>query len=392
MPLTCLARRKIDDLLASAVARRDVPGVSALAADRDGEAYRGAFGTRTTTPVPDPMTTDTVVWIASMTKLIAAVAALQLVERGQLHLDEPLGRLLPELADPQVLERFDDEGQPKTRSARTPMTLRTLLSGTSGNGYGFLHPDLARYQQVKGLPGILKCREATLTTPLLFDPGTSWAYGMGLDWVGKVIEAATGGQLEDVLRANVLRPLGMDDTTFVLRPEHRARLAGLSMRGAAGSFVPVRFEVTQEPEFQSAGGGMYGTAEDYLSLLRMLLGRGEVDGVRLLSEETVAEAIRNQIGEHSIGRLATIDPVSSNDIDFLPGREKRWCLLGMTNVEPAAHGRSAGSLFWGGAGNTYFWVDWDNGDAGVLFAQLLPFADDKAVKLFEDFELVVHGY
>lgn len=337
------------------------------------------------------MTPDSVVWIASMTKLVVAVAVLTFVERGELDLDAPVRELLPELESPLVLVGFDSMGEPITRAAVTPITLRHLLSGTSGHGYGFLHAPLARYQRLKGLPGILKCQLATLTSPLVFEPGTGWAYGMGLEWVGRTLEAVTGERLEGVLRQSVLDPLSMTSTTFVLQEQHRHRLAGLSARDPDGGFVPVRFEVPQQPEFQSGGGGLYGTAADYLILLQMLLGRGEVDGLRLLSEQTIAAAVRNHLREPGIGRIPTQDPRSSRDIDFLPGTPKGWCLLGMLNMEPSYHGRSAGSLFWGGAGNTYFWVDWNNNDAGVMVTQLLPFADERVVSLFEDCEQLVHA-
>lgn len=392
MPLSPRARRSLDVLLSSAVQRSVVPGVAAVTADRVNETYRGACGARTAADPPAPeMTPDSVVWIASMTKLVVAVAVLTFVEQGELDLDAPVRELLPELANPLVLEGFDGAGEPILRAAATPITLRHLLSGTSGHGYGFLHGPLARYQRLRELPGILNCQLATLTSPLLFEPGTAWAYGMGMEWVGRALEALTGRSLEEVLRQRVLDPLGMNSMTFVLQEQHRQVLAQLSMRDPACGFVPLRFEVPQQPEFQSGGGGLYGSAADYLILLRMLLGRGKVDGLRLLSEQTVAEAARNQIPEHSIGRIPTQDPRSSEDIDFLPETQKGWCLLGMINMRPSHHGRSAGSLFWGGAGNTYFWVDWLNGDAGVMVTQLLPFADKQVVSLFEDLEQVVHA-
>ena len=379
----------LDTLLSAAVEKGDFPGVAAVAANRDGVVYRNAFGVASSDPLRD-MAPDTVAWIASMTKTIVALGALQLVERGQLDLDAPMSDVLPQLAEQQVLDGFDDRGQPVTHTATIPVTLRHLLSHTAGNGYHFWHADVQRYQEVMGLPGIIECREATLTTPLLHEPGTAWVYGMNIDWVGKAIEKISGGTLEEYLRANILDPLGMTDTSFIIEAGSRARLSGMNVRTPEGDLVQVPFEMTQEPEFQMAGGAMYGSVDDYVTLLRMLLGNGTLDGVRILAAETVEEARRNQIGDLAIGPIHTVDPGSSNDVDFLPGQPKKWGLLGMINVDPAPNGRSAGSLFWAGLGNTYFWVDWDNGDCGALFTQILPFADHKVLDAFEAFERSVH--
>lgn len=378
----------IDDLLREAVDRDGIPGVAALAADRDGVLYRGAAGRRLTEPAT-PMTTDSVLWLGSMTKMIVAIHALQLVERGQLQLDAPMGELLPALADVQVLSGFDDEGQPVTRSASTPVTLRNLLNHTAGNGYHFWHADVLKYQEVMGLPGIIECREATLTTPLVHEPGSAWVYGMNIDWVGKAIEAVTGGSLEESLRRDLLDPLGMADTSFVLTPQRRQKLGGMNVLTPDGR-VEVPFEMTQEPEFQMAGGAMYGSPEDYLVLLRMLLAGGVHEGRTILSPAMLEEALANQIGDLRVGPIPTVDPGSSHDVDFLPQTTKTWSLLGMRNEEDTPQGRTAGSLFWAGLGNTYFWVDYGSGDCGVLFTQILPFADPAVLGLLDRFEAAVH--
>ncbi|MET0188200.1 MAG: serine hydrolase domain-containing protein [Pseudonocardia sediminis] len=382
MTQTVGAAQQIDDLLSEAAGSGTVPGVVGLVANADGETYSGAFGHRVGT---EPIAPDTVAWLASTTKAIIAVAALQLVERGKLDLDAPMGKLIPQLAAPQVLEGYDDDGTPRIRPARTDVTLRNLLSHTAGNGYHFWNANVLRYQTENELPGIIACQEATLTTPLLFDPGTRWEYGMNIDWVAKAVEAVSGQKIGDYLRENVLDPLGMRDTTFTLSGEHRTRLAGMNVRTPEG-LVAIDFEIPQEPEFQMGGGGMYGSPADYLRFLRMLLRRGELDGVRILDAETVDMARRNQIGNLTIGKIATVDPGSSNDVDFLPGTTKKWSLLGMLNVEDTPGGRSAGSLFWAGLCNSYYWVDWEKGNCGLVVTQILPFADQHVLDLFEKFE------
>ena len=372
----------IDSFLAASVEAGEVPGVCALAATADGVIYSGAFGTRAEA---DGWTEDTAAWLGSMSKMIVVVGALQLVESGKLDLDAPLGDLLPQLERPEVLDGFDADGQPRTRPATSVVTLRRLLSHTAGYGYHFWDANVQRFQETMGLPNIIECREATLTTPLVFDPGTDWEYGMNIDFVGKAIEQVAGQDLEEYLRTHVLDPLGMRDTTFRISADHRAKLASMNFRAPEG-LTPIEFEMTQEPEFLMAGGAMYGSPADYLTLLRMLLGRGTLSGVQILRPETVDEAMRNQIGGLSIGAFTTADPASSNDVEFMPGVTKKWSLLGMTNMEETPGGRSAGSLFWAGLPNCYYWIDWDKGNTGVLFTQILPFGDPTVLRLFDRFE------
>jgi len=387
MTTPTVSTQAIDQLLAAAVEAGEIPGVSALAVTRDGARYSASYGNRAGGA---PWTENTVAWLGSMTKMIVAIGALQLVELGRLDLDADLGTVLPALAEPKVLEGFDDDGHPLVRPANSAITLRRLLSHTAGNGYHFWNANVLRYQEVEGLPGIIECREATLTTPLLFDPGAAWEYGMNIDWVGKTIEAVSGQDLEQYLRGALLDPLGMSATSFRLTPVLRDELAAMNFRTPDG-LAQIEFEMTQEPEFLMAGGAMYGSPADYLTLLRMILGGGEVDGVRILREDTLTEALSNQIGDLTIGKITTVDPGSSNDIEFLPGTTKKWSLLGMVNVEETPGGRSAGSLFWAGLPNAYYWVDRDKGNAGVLFTQILPFGDHAVLDLFDRFENAVRA-
>ena len=387
MTTPTVSTQAIDQLLAAPVEAGEIPGVSALAVTRDGARYSASYGNRAGGA---PWTENTVAWLGSMTKMIVAIGALQLVELGRLDLDADLGTVLPALAEPKVLEGFDDDGHPLVRPANSAITLRRLLSHTAGNGYHFWNANVLRYQEVEGLPGIIECREATLTTPLLFDPGAAWEYGMNIDWVGKTSEAVSGQDLEQYLRGALLDPLGMSATSFRLTPVLRDELAAMNFRTPDG-LAQIEFEMTQEPEFLMAGGAMYGSPADYLTLLRMILGGGEVDGVRILREDTLTEALSNQIGDLTIGKITTVDPGSSNDIEFLPGTTKKWSLLGMVNVEETPGGRSAGSLFWAGLPNAYYWVDRDKGNAGVLFTQILPFGDHAVLDLFDRFENAVRA-
>ena len=379
-----------DALLQQAVANGDVPGVVALATDRNGTRYEGAFGERVQGGGA-AMTLDTVVWIASMTKALTATAAMQLVEQGRLHLDRPAQDLVPALAEARVLEGFDDAGQPRTRPTARPITLRQLLTHTAGFSYEIWQQPIVRYQEATGTPGIISCEERALTTPLLFDPGERWEYGINIDWAGKMVEATSGQKLGAYLKANVFEPLGMRDTAFRITDAMRARLAKIHQRGDDGRLEPqLELEIPQEPEFEMGGGGLYGTVQDYARFVRMILNRGRADGQQVLKPETVRMMSTNQMGECRVCLLRTAMPPLSNDAEFFPGMAKTWGLSFMINTERAPTGRNPGSLAWAGLANTYFWIDPVAGIGGVYATQVLPFADQKALPLFFAFEKTVY--
>jgi len=383
------ALQQIDQAFQQAVQADAVPGVIATAVHDAEVLYQGAFGKRT---LPDgaDMTLDTVCWIASMTKAVTAAAAMQLVEQGKLELAQSLGHLIPELAAPQVLEGFDDAGAPRLRPAKRPVTLHHLLTHTAGFSYDIWNANIGRYMEHAGVPGIITCQNAALQTPLVFDPGEGWEYGINIDWVGKVVEGVSGQTLEAYLREHILTPLGMHDTSFTLRPDQRARLAGMHARTPNG-LQPIPFEIPQEPEFFMGGGGLYSTAADYLAFMQMILHGGRWNGAQVLKPETVALMSRNHIGELCVGTMHTVMPESSHDANFFPGMVQKWGLSFLINTEPSPNGRSAGSLAWAGLGNTYFWIDPVRRIGGVILMQILPFADPQALGLLAQFERGVYA-
>jgi CubicO group peptidase (beta-lactamase class C family) len=385
-------KQDADSLLKKATDAGDVPGVVAMATSRDGTLYEGAFGKRVLGQ-DAPMTTDTVVWIASMTKALTGAAAMQLVERGKLELESPASRWVPELASVEVLDGFDAAGKPRTRKPKRPVTLRHLLTHTAGFSYEIWSGEIQRCQQAHNIPGIISCENAALRTPLLFDPGERWEYGIGIDFVGKAVEAATGKKLSAALKENLLEPLSMRDTAFKITPSMRERLAKIHQRGDDDRLTPVLdLELPQEPEFEMGGGGLYGTAGDYLKFVRMILNGGRANGTQVLKPETVKAMATNHIGDVLVGPLKTAIPPLSNDVDVFPGIPKKWGLSFLINTAQAPTGRSAGSLAWAGLANTYFWIDPSKGLGGVYLTQVLPFADKKSLPLCGEFETTVYRY
>jgi methyl acetate hydrolase len=381
---------QIDQLLRQKSDAKEIPGVVAMAANSKEVIYQGAYGKRDLSK-DDAMTADSVFWIASMTKAVTAAGAMQLVEQGELSLDAPIGKVLPDLAAPQVLEGFDAKGEPKLRPAKNPITLRHLMTHTAGLCYDLWNGDMVKYLERTGTPGIISCKNAALKTPIMSDPGTRWEYGTNIDFVGKAVEAVSGKRLDAYLRDHLLTPLGMSDTGFKIGESQRKRLVGMHARGADGSLAPIPFELEQDPEFHMGGGGLYGTAADYIKFTQMILNKGRGNGNQVLKPETVALMCQNHIGDLNMTRMISALPDFTNDVDLYPDMVKKWGLSFLINTAKTPEGRSPGSLAWAGLANTYFWIDPSRDVAGVILMQMLPFVDKKCLEAFAGFERGVYA-
>src|SRR6201993_4679220 len=381
---------QIDQVLRAKSDAKEIPGVVAMAANGKEVIYQGAFGKRDLSK-DDPMTADSVFWIASMTKAVTTAGAMQLVEQGKLSLDTPIGKLLPALSSPQVLEGFDTKGEPKLRPAKGTITLRHLMTHTAGFSYELWNSDKATYLEKTGTPGITTCQNAALKTPLSSDPGTRWEYGINIDFVGKAVEAASGQRLDAYLRDHMFAALGMNDTAFKITDNMRKRLVGAHARGPDGTLSPLPFELEQDPEFHMGGGGLYSTAGDYIKFCQMILNKGRGGGNQLLKPETVALMAQNNMGDLVVTKMVTAAAIYTNDVDLYPGMVKKWGLSFLINTELTPEGRSPGSLAWAGLANTYFWIDPARDVAGVILMQLFPFADGDCLEAFAAFERGVYA-
>jgi methyl acetate hydrolase len=378
----------VDAALRAAVERGDVPQLVAVAADDAGLLYEGASGPdRTDGEVP--VGTGAVFRIASMTKAVTTVAALQLVERHRLDLDAPVHRYLPEFGDLPVLTGFDGD-RPVLRPPRAAATVRQLMTHTAGLGYWFFDADLFRWERVTGTPNILSGSAAAFAAPLTADPGTRFGYGIGTDWLGRVVEAAGGQTLDTSIEEHVTGPLGMSETTF--RPDDalRARLVPVHRRDDEGRWRPTRLDWTTSPDYWPGGHGLYSTANDYLRLQRALLAGGVLDGVRVLSEATVDDMFTNHLGDLSFpAHLPTAHPASSADLDLGPGL--KWGLGLLLTTEDSPGRRAAGSGSWAGIYNTHFWIDRRRRLVGAVYTQTLPFADPGAMRAYAEIEAALYA-
>lgn len=373
------------NILSAGIESSAAPGAVAIVVNRDGVVWEGGAGERVLGS-NTPMTTDTVGAIFSMTKAITGAAAMQLIEQGKLNLDTPAGDICPWLHKATVLEGFNDAGEAITRPPKTPITLRHLLTHTSGFTYEIWNANEVRWRELNNTSSLFTLENSALQTPLAFDPGTQWEYGTGIDWAGKMIESVSGMSLGEYFAAHLTGPLGMTDTAFTHSPSMLERAAGIHARTPDGTLVPMEIPPPEKPEFEMGGGGLHGTMSDYGKFIRMILNDGELDGTRVLKAETVQMMSKNHIGPLRVKELTTVAPPFSNNAEFFPGEPKSWGLTFQINETEAHTGRPAGTLMWAGLANSFYWIDRKNGIGGAYLSQILPFGDEKSLNLFYEIE------
>jgi CubicO group peptidase (beta-lactamase class C family) len=378
----------IDQILQTGIARRGIPAVAAMAATATQTFYAGAFGKRDSASGLD-VKPDSIFSIASMTKAIASTAAMQLVERGKVQLDEPASKHLPELEMAQVLHGYDSSGKPLLRPPLKSITLRHLLTHTSGFAYDTWSQEMFDYVQNTG--SAAPAGTVAPLTPLVFEPGTRWQYGYSVDWAGKLVEAVSGQTLEEYMQAHILQPLGMKDTSYIMTAEKYDRVVSLYLKQPDGTMQENPRKLPSPPTAYSGGGGLYSTPGDYVRFMQMILNRGRAGKDRVLEAKTVALMSTNQIGELGAGRLKTFMPQRSSDVDLHPGAVDKWGLGFLINTKAYDNGRSAGSLAWAGIDNTFYWIDPKRGICATIMMQFLPFVDKEAVGLLGDFERSVYA-
>lgn len=379
----------IGETLRESMERRKIPAVAAMVATAEKTTFAGAFGKRDSASGVN-VKADTIFAIASMTKAITTTAALQLVERGKMTLDEPASKHLPELGKVQVLTGFDAAGKPTLRPASKPITLRNLMTHTSGFAYDTWDADIARYTSQNG--GAIPPGTVAPLVPLAFEPGTRWQYGYGLDWTGRLVETVSGQTLEQYFQSNILQPLGMQDTSFILSPAKFDRMVSVYRRQSDGVLKEDPRTQPAPPKAFNGGGGLFSTAPDYVRFMQMILHDGRGSGKEtILQPKTVQMMKSNQVGSLAAGRLKSVRPAISSDVDFHRGFTDKYTFGFLLNPSAYAGGRSAGSLAWAGVYNTYYWIDPRRSICAVVMMQFLPFADKEGVGLLSDFEHAVYA-
>lgn len=369
---------RLDAVLREGGTRYKIPAVSAAVAGADGILYSGAFGIRDAAS-GKALQTDAIFSIASMTKAVTCAAAMQLVEQGKLSVDDPMSKHLPEFASLQVLTGFDAAGKPQMRPASKPVLLRHLLTHTSGFAYDIWDRNLLQFN--KGpRPAI---------PPLMREPGEAWEYGTSIDWVGRIVEKISGENLEAYFQKNILGPLGMRDTSYLLPDAKFPRLVSTWTRAASGAELKENPYLLPKPMTSfNGGGGLYSTPTDYVKFMQMFLRGGVKD---ILSKKSVEAMSTNQTGDLAAGRLQAARPNLSADVDFHPGFDDRFTFGFLMNPQPYAKGRSAGSLAWAGFYNTFYWIDPKRSLCAAIMMQFLPFCDPAAMGMLREFEQAVYA-
>jgi methyl acetate hydrolase len=298
-------RSSIDAVLQEAVHSGAVPNIVAVAAGDEDVIYEGAAGPRAVGG-HEPVGADSIFRIASMTKMVCTVAALQQRDRGNLDFDAPVDTYCPDFAAVQVLDGFDDV-KPRVRAPASRATVRQLVTHTTGLAYGFWNADILRWEAATETGDVF-------TAPMVTDPGTKFEYGISTDWLGKVVEAASGQSLNDYLADHIFAPLGMRSTGFLLTDDQRGRCVPVHVKDQRGDWVSTDIDWDRDPDWWSGGHGLYSTPRDYLRFQRMLLGGGTLTGTTILDRSSVREAFTNQIGDLWFpAQIRTADPTTSCD-------------------------------------------------------------------------------
>jgi len=380
----------IDTVLRDAVAAGAVPHVAAIAADRDGIIYEGGAGVRVAGESDDPVTTSTQFRIMSMTKMVCTTAALQQKERGELDFDAPIEEYCPDFANVKVLDGWDGD-KPRLREPASKATVHQLVTHTSGLGYWFWNEELVRYEAATGVPNVVPGKKEAFGAPLLHDPGTTFNYGINTDWLGRVVEAVAGKTLDVVVKEGITGPLGMDDTMFRLDAGRTANAVTVHVKGEDGNWASAGEILNQEPDWWAGGHGLYSTPRDYIRFERALLRGGELDGERILTQETVDAAFSNQIGDLDFpAEIVTADPPITDTLHAGPGW--KWGYGLMINTQDIPGRRRAGSGAWAGLFNTHFFVDRSTGICASIYTNSLPFiTEHEAWKLYGDFESALYA-
>ena len=366
---------QMDDVLSRAVADGDVTFVVAMAANTDGITYSGAAGE------------DTVFSIFSMTKGIGSLAAMIAIDRGKLDVNTPVAEILPEFGDIQVIDRFEGD-QPVMRAPKTQATIRHLATHTSGLEYEFWNTEMPRYMEATGHPSVLSGTKASLSYPMITDPGTRWGYGPSIDWLGQVVEKIDGRRIDQYCQEEIFDPLGMTSTAFKPSADMTARLADI---GARGKFGPFELAPPPNPEVYGMGHALYSCAPDYMRFLRMMLNGGELDGTRLLSEGAVGTMMSDHMDGLEFQKMVTVAPPVTADCDPFP-ETRRTHSFGFLRFEEDVPGmRSAGTQSWAGVLNTHYWLDPHKGVAAVIMTQSLPFVEPRFMQVYADYERAVYA-
>ena len=363
---------KIDNILEDA-AQQKVPAVSAAVISKDADLYKGHFGFRDLEN-KDQVDDNTLFRIASMTKAITSTCIYQLIDKGILSLDTNLKDFFPEISDKKVIRGFDDNGDQILSDVSNDINIGHLLTHTSGFAYEIWNESIAKLVEKGDLQSAFANNDEFLKAPLVFEPGSDWEYGIGIDWLGVLIEKINDCSLQEYMHTHIFEPLGMSNTSYDLDKNKHSRVAKVYGRNN-DEYLEMPFEVPEKSSFYSGGGNLISNLEDYSKFLRIFLNSGKGSQKQIISESSIASMLSSLNEELLMKKMLTQVPMLSNDVDFFPTSAKSWSPGFMVNHEDIMSGRPKNSSGWAGLFNSFFWIDPKNEIAALILMQMLPFSE-----------------
>ena len=339
-----------------------------------------------------PLETDAIIRIASMTKALTTSAFMILAKEKGLDLHTPAENYIDDLKSLKVASLENNEivySEPDTK-----VTLHLLLTHTSGFGYDFHHETLSHLLLDEKIAGLLDKEGKFLEAPLIEQPGKYWHYGIGLGWIGRIIETLSEQSLNDFMTEKLFKPLEMNNTSFDISKLGEDRLPKIYSIEENGSLVDIS-ELMSPPQidkFAYGGGGVFSCPEDYAKFLRIFLNSGNVNGDNILSSETVKQMTTNQIGELNVPFQPTFSPSIIAPNEWFPGIEKKWGYSFMINCEDIPNRRTKGSCAWSGIMNTFFWFDKEKDIGGTIMMQIAPCYHEKPKQVLKRFEEAIYKF